>query len=471
MYKRAKILATLGPASSSPEKIRGLIEAGVDAIRINCSHAKLEGLAQDVKLIRRAAESAGRPISILMDLQGPRLRTGRLRNGQPVPLQPGKKVMICLHDIPGTDEVISTNYRELPRVVKKGGRILLDDGTIELKVLRTSPDEVECEVLVGGMLKEHKGLNVPGAQIGLPALTAKDKRDLEWGMKLAVDFIALSFVKCAEDVEKAKHAIKEAGSHAMVIAKIERADALDQIKPILDAADGLMVARGDLAVELSAPEVPVIQKQLVHMAQQNAKMVIVATQMLESMISHQQPTRAEASDVANAIFDGTDAVMLSGETAVGLYPQVTVRTMADIIHKAERSPFTRLDLPRIQENNGFAHALSRAAVAACAESQAKAIVVFTLTGWSAKVMAKYRPPVPIYAMTPNPRVLQQLGLVWGVIPLICPLSAHTDTMIQKGEEILLKSTKLKTGDTVIVMAGGTAKHRASNTIKIQTLGQ
>ena len=470
--KRAKILATLGPASANPEKIRGLIEAGVDAFRLNCSHAVLEELAHDVKLVRRGAENARKPVAILLDLQGPRLRTGRLRNGQPVTLTAGRKLALCIHDIPGTEDTISTNYTALPRVVSKGSRILLDDGTIELKVLKSNSHEVECEVLVGGLLKEHKGLNVPGADIGLPALTAKDRRDLEWGMKLNVDYVALSFVKKAEDVHAARRAIKEAKSHANVIAKIERADALDHIDSILEAADGLMVARGDLAVELSASEVPVIQKRLVHMAQTSGKLVIVATQMLESMISHQHPTRAEASDVANAIFDGTDAVMLSGETAVGLYPEVVVRTMSDIIRRAESSPFTRVETPHRQASSeaGYAHALARAAAAACAESHAKAIVVFTLTGWSAKVMSKYRPPVPIYAMTPDLRVKRQLALTWGVTPIICPLMAHTDTMIQKGERILMSQSSLNKGDVVIVMAGGTAKHRAANTIKIHPLG-
>lgn len=276
----------------------------------------------------------------------------------------------------------------------------------------------------------------------------------------------------AQDIYQVRHLIQKAKSHALVIAKIERRDALDQIDEILKATDGVMVARGDMAVELSPAEVPVIQKELVHKANARAKISIVATQMLESMISSQHPTRAEASDVANAIFDGADAVMLSGETAVGDYPDLAVKTMAKIIGEAERSPFIPRSQPETQKDttNGFAHALARAATAACAESNAKAAVTFTLTGWSAMTLSNYRPRVPIYALTPYHPVYSQLSLIWGIIPLLCPLFKSTDAMLAQGEKILLQKTLLKKGEVVVIMAGGTTKHKAANTIKIHPLG-
>ncbi len=471
--RMTKILATLGPASSRPEAMTALLRAGVNAFRLNCSHASMAELHRSVSLIRRAALKTGCPCSIVMDLQGPRLRVGRLRNGEPVLLKNGARLCITTHDVPGTESEISTNFKSLPKVVSKGSRIKLDDGSIVLEVLRSNAQDVECEVRVGGVLKEHKGINLPGADIDLPALTAKDRRDLEMGLKLGIDHVALSFVRSAEDIELARTLVRKAGAPTQVIAKIEHPLALEHIDSILAAADGIMVARGDLAVELSPAEVPTAQKMLVRKANEAGKIAIVATQMLESMISRSTPTRAEASDVANAIFDGADVVMLSGETAVGAYPVEAVSMMSDIIHKAEASPFIYRHIPRglvDTQETGFAHVLARAAHDACSVTGVRAVAVYTLTGWSARVMSKYRPDAPIYALTPTPSTLHQLALYWGVRPVHCPLGRSTDRMLAVGERIMLRKGLVKKGETVLITAGGSAKHKASNMLKIHVIG-
>ncbi len=471
--KMTKILATVGPASAKPDVLKSLQEVGVNAFRLNCSHASMTELAHTVQLIRSTAQKARIPASIVMDLQGPRLRVGRLRNGEPVALRKGAPLKIVTFDVPGTEEEISTNFSKLPQTVSKGSQILLDDGTIVLHVVKTRKSEVQCEVAVGGLLKEHKGINLPGADIDLPALTAKDIKDLQAGLKLGLSHVALSFVRSPDDILRARRMIQAAGSQMRVIAKIEHPLALIRIHPILDAADGIMVARGDLAVELSPADVPAAQKQLVRKANEAGKICIVATQMLESMITHSSPTRAEASDVANAIYDGADVVMLSGETAVGQYPIEAVTIMSDIIRKAEASPFKYNHIPKglvDTKETGFAHALARAAHDACDVTGAQAVVVYTLTGWSARVMSKFRPNAPIYALTPLQSTFNQLSLYWGVTPVICPLGKATDAMLAMGERILLKKGLVKPGQTVLITAGGTAKHKASNMLKIQVIG-
>ncbi|MBI3552872.1 MAG: pyruvate kinase [Elusimicrobia bacterium] len=471
--KMTKILATLGPASEKPEVMKSLIKAGVNAFRLNCSHASMSELEASVKLIRRASAQNKTALSIVMDLQGPRLRVGRLRNGEAVLLKKGARLRITTHDVPGTADEISTNFKGLPKAVSKGSRILLDDGSIALSVTRSNHASVETEVEVGGLLKEHKGINLPGAEIDLPALTSKDIRDLQAGIKLGIGHVALSFVRSPDDIYRAKRMIKKAGVSMRVIAKIEHPLGIIRIHPILDAADGIMVARGDLAVELSPADVPAAQKQLVRKANDAGKLCIVATQMLESMISHPQPTRAEASDVANAIYDGADVVMLSGETAVGQYPVETVAVMSDIIRKAEASQFRYTHIPKgltDTKQTGFAHALARAAHDACTVTGAEAVVVYTMTGWSAQVMSKYRPNAPICALTPLKATYNQLALYWGVTPVVCPLGTGTDQMLGMGERILLKSGLVHQGETVLITAGGTAKHKASNMLKIQVIG-
>lgn len=471
--KRSKILATLGPASTKPGVLQALMEAGADAFRLNCSHANISELSRDVTAIRRAAAATGKPCSIVMDLQGPRLRVGLLRNGEPVHLKNGAKLKITTHAVHGNEHEISTNFRQLPKAVKPGSRILLDDGSLVLSVIKTGSTWVDCEVVIGGLLKEHKGINIPGLSLEMPALTAKDIRDLLMGIKLGVDHVALSFVRDRSDIIKAQGIIKRQGGNQRVIAKIEHPLAIERIDSILAAAEGIMVARGDLAVELSAAEVPTAQKMLVRKANEAGKIVIIATQMLESMISHQTPTRAEASDVANAVFDGADVLMLSGETAVGQFPVQAVSLMSDIIRQAESSPFHYKFIPKNLTDSmktGFAHALARAAHDACVVTEAKAVVVYTLTGWSARIMSKYRPIAPIYALTPLKTTRNQLALYWGVNTLICPLGKTTDAMLASGEQILIKGGYLRKGETILITAGGTAKHKASNMLKIHVLG-
>jgi len=471
--KLTKILATLGPVSAKPAVMLDLLAAGVDAFRLNCSHASLAELEKNVNLIRSMSRQSRRACSVVMDLQGPRLRVGRLRNGEAIDLRKGARTRISVADIPGTAEEFSTSFKKLPQTVKKGMEIRLDDGSIVLSVLKTGSDWVDCEVVIGGKLKEHKGINLPGADIDLPALTAKDLRDLEMGLKCGIDHVALSFVRSPDDILKARRIIQRAGAPTRIIAKIEHPLALDRIDDILDAADGIMIARGDLAVELSAAEVPALQKMLVRRANDAGKLSIVATQMLESMISHAQPTRAEASDVANAIYDGADVVMLSGESAVGLYPVETVTVMADIIRRAEASNFRYRMIPHgllDSPETGFAHALARATHDACDVTGAKAVIVYTMTGWSARIMSKYRPYAPIVAMTPLKATYNQLALYWSIAPMICPLGKTTDEMLGYGERILLKSGVVKQGETTLVTAGGTAKHKASNMLKIHVVG-
>ena len=471
--KLTKILATLGPVSAKPPMMLDLLAAGVDAFRLNCSHASMAELGKNVELIRSCSRRMRRACSVVMDLQGPRLRVGRLRNGEPIDLRVGAKTRISTADIPGTSEEFSTSFKKLPQTVKKGMEIRLDDGSIVLSVVKTGASWVDAEVLVGGKLKEHKGINLPGAEIDLPALTTKDLADLDKGLEVGVDHVALSFVRSPDDILKARKIIQKAGKPTRIIAKIEHPLGIERIDDILDAADGIMIARGDLAVELSAAEVPAVQKALVRKANDAGKLSIVATQMLESMISHPQPTRAEASDVANAIYDGADVVMLSGESAVGLYPVETVTVMADIIRRAEASPFRYRHIPQGLKDTpetGFANALARATHDACEVTGARAVIVYTMTGWSARIMSKYRPHAPIIAMTPLKSTYNQLALFWGMVPTVCPLGKTTDEMLGYGERILLKGGLVKNGETTLVTAGGTAKHKASNMLKIHVVG-
>ncbi len=471
--KKTKILATLGPASSSAEMMEKLLKAGANAFRLNCSHAPMERLAPLVKKIRIASAKTKIPCSIVMDLQGPRLRTGNLEGGQPISLVAGNRIRITTKPLMGTAREISTDFKKLPQTVSIKSKILLDDGSKVLQVVKKGSDFVECEVIVGGMLAEHKGMNLPGADIDLPALTPKDIRDLKVGIEIGISHVALSFVRRPEDVMLARKTIEAASSHMSIIAKIEHPLGIKNLDEILKLADGLMVARGDLAVELSPAEVPSLQKQMIKKANELGKIGIVATQMLESMISKPTPTRAEASDVANAIYDGADVVMLSAETAAGKYPLEAVSMMTDIIQKAENSPFRYTNIPHGMNDNyktGFANALARAAHDACDVTGADAVIVYTMTGWSAKVMSKYRPNAPIYALTPRQATFNQLALYWGITPVISPLGKSTDQMLATGEQNLLKSGLIKKGQTALITAGGTAKHKASNMLKIMVIG-
>lgn len=446
-----------------------LIDTGVDVFRLNFSHGSHEEKTRLIETIRALSEQKGKSIGILADLQGPKIRTGRMTDGA-IPLVRGELLDITTDDILGRPGLISTIYQALPRDVKHGSRILLDDGMIELKVLSVSGNTVHCTVVEGGVLKDLKGINLPGVDVSAPSLSDKDKTDLDFCLGMGVDYIALSFVRRASDVAGLKEIIYKRGENIPVIAKIEKPEALRNFKSILAAADAVMVARGDLGVELSAERVPLVQKKIIRACNEAGKPVITATQMLESMILHARPTRAETSDVANAILDGTDAVMLSGETASGSYPVEAVRTMAKIALDIERSELWRLPPIRSMHSNNIPEAVAEAACHAAATLKAKALVVFTQSGGTAALISKFRPQLPIIAFTPFPDIQRRLSLFWGVNS--CPIGSvgRTNQQIKVGEETLL-AAGFKKGDVIVITMGVPIEAKGStNLMKIHKLG-
>ena len=436
-----------------------LVEAGVDVFRLNFSHGTQADHARRIPLIRRAGEKAGRPVAVLGDLQGPRLRTGRLRGGQGIELRAGQSLTIAPGDLECDGQRIATSYSRLAEDVKAGDRILLKDGLIELRVSAVDAPEVQCEVLVGDVLGERQGMNLPGVALSIAAPTDKDLADLSFAVQQGVDYVALSFVRRADDVrrltaELARHGPEAAG--LPVVAKIERPEAVDCLEEMLEAADGVMVARGDLGIEMPAESVPAVQKRIIAAANRACVPVITATQMLDSMVRHRRPTRAEASDVANAILDGTDAVMLSGETAVGQYPVEAVRVMARIAEQIEGLLPERAwqRAPRCAGGAGARqHALAAAACRVAAELNASGVVAFTMTGATARFLSQQRPPLPVFALTPRQSTYRRLALLWGVRPVLFPLFANTDEMIERGEARLLELGYARIGDTMVCVAG------------------
>jgi len=470
--RRTKIVATIGPASTSPKIIDELLMAGVNVCRLNFSHGTLEEHKAVISDIRAAAMRLDLPVAILLDLQGPRIRTGLLEKGI-VELKSEQRVTITTDDVKGNENVIPTTYLQLPQDVKPGDRILIDDGLIELRVIGVAGNNVECDVVYGGILKDQKGMNLPGVAISAPSLSRKDMRDMDFGISQGVDYIALSFVRKASDVTGLKEYLKEKGADIPVIAKIEKPEAIENLDSIIEEADGIMVARGDLGVELSAEEVPIAQKKIIYMANIAGKPVITATQMLESMINNPRPTRAEASDVANAVFDGTDALMLSGETAVGKYPVKTVEIMAKIAVEAEEADMSRRQsMRRKKEKAGsFSEAVAFASFAAAGELHSKAIVVFTQSGSTAKLVSKLRSTTPIIAFTPLEETRRRLSLVWGVQPFCIEFGGHTDEMICSGEAAMLNNGLAELGDTIVVVSGTKVGMRgATNMMKIDRIG-
>jgi len=466
--RRAKIICTLGPASNSEEKIRELLNAGMDVARLNFSHGTQQEHAAVIERLRRIAGKEGRTIAILQDLQGPKIRTGRLKNGVPVELKPGQKLTIVAADIPGDTSAISTSFEGLPKEVRPGERILLSDGLIELRVTAVKNKAVECEVINGGLLKEHQGINLPGTAVGLPSLTEKDLDDLKFGLKQGVDLIAVSFVRTAEDVLQAKEQIVQHGSNVPVIAKLEKPQAIEHLEAILQAADGVMVARGDLGVELPPEKVPVVQKQIIRRASDWRKPVITATQMLESMIENPRPTRAEASDVANAVFDGTDAVMLSGETAVGKYPCESVKMMARIVAEAEHATVQGRQIKRRAERQPLSipETICDSVAHAAEELDMKAIAVFTETGNTARLISKYRPRTPVFAFTHISAVCNWLNLLWGIQPVLWGPATSGAQMVQGAEKELRHMGKVKTGDVIGVVAGTQQTSGSTNFMRL-----
>jgi pyruvate kinase len=446
-----------------------LLRAGVDVIRLNFSHGDPHEHLAAAEAARAFARTADRPLAVLQDLSGPKIRTGPV--AEPLELVSGQTVVVTTDEsVEGRPGLISTSYDPLPRDVRPGDRILLDDGHIELRVTRTGATEVECVVVHGGPLGSHKGMNLPGVTLSTPALTEKDRRDLAFGIANGVDYVALSFVRKAADVEEAKRLIRELGGSAPLIAKIEKREAVDDLAAILDAADGVMVARGDLGVELSTEEVPVLQKRIIESANAAGKVVITATQMLESMIESPRPTRAEASDVANAILDGTDGIMLSGETAVGCYPVQTVETMARIALYTEQHYGMRAPA-RVSGHQGtlVARSLARVANTVAEELDCKLIVAFTESGTTARLLSSYRPKAAIAALTYNDETYRRLALCWGVTPVRTVYAPTTDEMVARGEELLKAKGFARPGDVVLMMAGHSHVRGATNMMRVHTI--
>ncbi|WP_322822896.1 pyruvate kinase [Chloroflexus sp.] len=472
--RRTKIVATLGPATSTPERIAGLIRAGMNVARLNFSHGTHAEHAARIAMVRRAAAEAGRHVAILQDLQGPKIRTGPLENGQPVELVAGQRFVITTEPIIGDAHRVSTTYRALPLDVRPRDRILLSDGLIELVVTGHTDTEVETEVVHGGRLREHQGINLPGVRVSAPAATEKDLADLAFGLEQGVDYVALSFVRRASDVREVKEFIRRAGKQTPVIAKIERPEALDVLPEILAEADGIMVARGDLGVEMPPERVPIVQKQIIAAANQALLPVITATQMLESMIHNPRPTRAEASDVANAIIDGTDAVMLSGETAAGAYPIEAVQMMALIADAVEAS-YTggqHSTTPRwsIAPAQSTPLAIAAAACTIANSLPVRFIVVLTQSGASARLVSHYRPDVPILAFCPSEETARRTSLYWGVTPVVIEARDRLDELEQQIVRMMRETGMVRKGD-LIVLSGGHPVYRygPTNFLKVITI--
>lgn len=471
--RRAKILATLGPASRDANVLEALLEAGVNGVRVNMSHGTPQEKAEDIKAVRAVANKLNYPLAVLVDLSGPKIRTGRLQNSQPVALQAGALFTITTRDVVGDANEVSTNYPDLALVVPPGARLLLDDGAIELQAESATKTDLVLRVLNGGTLGERKGINLPGVSLPIASLTEKDRSDLQWAVGQKADYIALSFVRRAEDCVEAKNLIRDAGGHAPLVAKIEKAEAIDHLDEIIDAADAVMVARGDLGVETSVELVPVYQKRIIERSIEKGKMVITATQMLQSMISSPRPTRAEASDVANAVWDGADALMLSNETAMGEFPVATVSTMARIIESAESSRRSGSDqMVRWvgQATGRVSRALSEAAVFAAEEMRTEITAVFTESGLMARRLSALRPNQRIIALTQSPIVRNQLALIWGVESLFTEPASSTEEMLRGGEKSLLESGTAKIGEMIVVMAGRLSGLGLSSSVSLYTVG-
>jgi len=467
--RRAKIVATFGPAVSQYEQTKAAIQAGVDVARLNLSHGDYAVHEKSFKTIREASKELGKPVGILVDLQGPKIRVGKFTNGKEE-LTNGQTFTITIEDIEGDSTRCSTTYKGLPGDVKAGDPLLIDDGRIALRVKEVTKSSVVCDVEIAGTISNNKGINLPGVAVNVPAMSDKDEQDLRWALKIGADMIALSFVRSAKDVLRVHEIMREEGTFIPVIAKIEKPQAVAALEEIVDAFDGIMVARGDLGVELPLEQVPLVQKRAVELARRWAKPVIVATQMLESMIENSRPTRAEASDVANAVLDGADALMLSGETSVGAYPVETVQTMARIIESTEEN-----GLERIPDLGTKPHTHSGAVVRAALDIAdllgSKFVCVFTESGDTLKRVSRLRSRIPVLAFTPNEEVQRKLSLVWGATTFLVPKVKHTDQMVKQVDEIVLETGKCKLGDEVVVVAGSPPGIPGStNSLRVHRVG-
>jgi pyruvate kinase len=471
--RRAKIVATLGPASNTEPVLRDLVRAGVDVVRLNFSHGSHEEKLALIQMIRKVSREEGKPLCILGDLQGPKIRTGALQDHKPVRLHAGQHLVITPREVPGTAELIGTTFKTLAENVEPGSRVLLSDGLIELRVTDTEGDDVICEVVNGGLLGEHKGINLPGIPVRTPSLTEKDSADLEFALRNGVDAIAVSFVRTAEDVRLVRNRVAAHGAETWLVAKLEKPQAIEHLDAILTVADAIMVARGDLGVEVPPERVPAIQKHMIRRAAAFRKPVITATQMLESMIENPRPTRAEVSDVANAVYDGTDAVMLSGESAVGKYPVEAVAMMSRIVVDAEQhikedklfEPHQRMSRLSIAETicEATAHAADDLAL--------RAIALFTESGATARQLSKYHPSVPIFALSPVEVTINRIALLWGTTPIRCAKVTTTEALVDTAETLLEQHGYVKPREVIAIVAGTRTMSGSTNFLRLHVMGE
>ena len=467
--RRAKIVCTMGPAVESPEKVKELIAAGMDMARLNLSHGSYEEHQARLDSVRDAAKKAGKAVAILVDLQGPKIRLARFENG-PHDLARGDIFTITTDDVPGTKERVGTTYKGLPGDCKAGDRILIDDGKVTVEVIEVKGNDVITKCIEPGAVSNNKGINLPGVAVSVPAMSEKDADDLRWGLRAGADFIALSFVRNAADIKDVHAIMDEVGIRIPVIAKIEKPQAVENLVEIVEAFDGIMVARGDLGVELPIEDVPMVQKRCVELARDAAKPVIVATQMLDSMITNSRPTRAEATDCANAVLDGADALMLSGETSVGEFAIEAVQTMARIIVKTEQDGLDRIR-PLTHAPRTKGGAVTKAAAEVGGIVGAKFLVTFTQSGDSARRISRLRSAIPILAITPEIGTYNRLALTWGVEPLVTPMVKHTDEMVLQADKMLIDGKRAAIGEPVIIVAGSPPGIPGStNAMRVHTVG-
>lgn len=471
--KKAKIVCTIGPSSESKEILKEMMLTGMDVARLNFSHGSHSNHLKKIKNIRSISKSIGKSVAILGDLQGPKIRTGLLRDKECL-LRENSEVVLTTRNVLGTEEVISTNYKNIVKDLKKGDTILIDDGLIQLKVKDIEGNNIKCNVTAGGILKEHKGINLPGVELSVQSLTKKDEDDLKFCIDNELDYIALSFVRKASDIKRVKSIISKRKKEIPVIAKLEKPEAVENLDSILEVSDGVMIARGDMGVEMKLEMVPIVQKKVIQKANEYMKPVITATQMLESMTEHQRPTRAEVSDVANAILDGTDAVMLSQETAVGKYPVETVKVMSSIIEMTEKGFLFQIHQKRICTDKvlSFPDAVTNAAAYSAEVIQAKAIVAFTQSGLTALLISKARASICIVAFTPFEKIKRMMSLYWGVNSRIMPFIENTDELIEKVDKLLLKEEFVKKGDSTVLILGAPIYTKGTtNLMKLHKIGE
>jgi len=469
---KTKIIATIGPSSRSKPVLRRMINAGMNVARLNLSHGSYEDHGKVIHTIRLLSKDMNKPVAILLDLQGPKLRTGKLKDGKPVLLKRNATISFTTDKVSGTQDLVSTTYTNLVEDVNKDETLLLADGLIKLKVVSKTKDTVTCKVINGGVLSENTGINLPGCNVSAPCLTQKDKKDLGFGIESGVDYFALSFVRSADDLNLLKSVLQKKRSDIPVIAKIEKREAVDNLDEILEIADGIMVARGDLGAELRIEQVPTFQKRIIAKAIRANKPVITATQMLETMQDNPVPSRAEVSDVANAIFDGTDAIMLSGETATGKYPIEAVKMMTRIAVEAESTPFMKYNIEHEPSREELiTHAAAQSAVNVLHEVDGKAIISFSVSGKTSKLISKQRPCKPVYAFTPCVKAYNRMAMLWGIIPVSISEIDDTRRLIAASEKLLVREKLIKQNDVVIIVIGLAFTIGSTNVVKIHRVGR